>query len=391
VKAKALSLVVVGCLMALAAWLEYLRSPARPPLAAGGEVAEVQESANITYVPEKYRETVSKGLDFLAANQFEGHWEGDEGQHPVAMTGLVGVAFLMGPVDNERWGIPGAASVAHRTKYSAKIDKVVDWLLAKCRRDGLIFSDHPSETDRYMEGHGLATLFLAGVRRNELSGVRHKRLTDVLHRAVKYIVKAQSSQGGWHHTSKAEGHDFATVSATVIQIQALQAAENVGIPVPRETVNDAQAYLRSSLDTKEKGAERRIRPVDVAAALACRSNPTPGSKEEPWEKWFTYCQTEIPVGRDIAFDRDALAHYYYAQGINNLADGHDGVKAFWSVYRTATFDRLQSSQNKDGGWPAVRDGISSGPVYATALWCTILQLDNERHPSVRRIRNIIIR
>src|SRR5271163_836841 len=70
-----------GCLLALAAWLVQVPSP-----------AQADE------VPEKYRETVSKGLEYLARHQHkDGHWEGegDGGQHPVAMTGLVGLAFLM--------------------------------------------------------------------------------------------------------------------------------------------------------------------------------------------------------------------------------------------------------------------------------------------------------
>jgi hypothetical protein len=47
------------------------------------------------------------------------------------------------------------------------------------------------------------------------------------------------------------------------------------------------------------------------------------------------------------------------------------------------FDHLQSSQNKDGSWPAPlesQEGISVGPVYSTAVWCTILQLDKKFHP-----------
>jgi hypothetical protein len=48
------------------------------------------------------------------------------------------------------------------------------------------------------------------------------------------------------------------------------------------------------------------------------------------------------------------------------------------------FDHLQSSQNKDGSWPA-GDGISVGPVYSTALWCTVLQLDKNSHPSTQRV------
>jgi hypothetical protein len=44
------------------------------------------------------------------------------------------------------------------------------------------------------------------------------------------------------------------------------------------------------------------------------------------------------------------------------------------------FDHLLTSQNDDGSWVA-GDGISVGSVYSTAIWCTILQLDNYRHPS----------
>jgi hypothetical protein len=98
--------------------------------------------------------------------------------------------------------------------------------------------------------------------------------------------------------------------------------------------------------------------------------------------WFKYCQNEIPVGGGIQFGRDELIHYYYAQAAFNL--GHDT----WNDYRTVMFDHLQSTQNKDGSWPA-SEGISVGPVYATALWCTILQLDNGSHPSMPRVEMLI--
>jgi hypothetical protein len=48
------------------------------------------------------------------------------------------------------------------------------------------------------------------------------------------------------------------------------------------------------------------------------------------------------------------------------------------------FDHVQNGQNKDGSWPA-GDGISVGSVYSTAIWCTVLQLDNGSHPSKQRI------
>jgi hypothetical protein len=263
---------------------------------------------------------LSKGLEYLVKNQFkDGHWEGDDGKHPVAMTGLTGLALLM---ERNAPSGRGPLSPIGEPKHMANIRKGVDWLMDKSQagRDGLIFSEHPSETARYMEGHGLATLFLAGACKIEHDEVRRKKLNEVLTRAVKYIVKAQSSQGGWYHTSKVEGHDFDTISATVIQIQALQAAENAGIPVPSESWNDAVHCLKMALEKNEEKAkpgQSRSWQADIAAALACRNAPEKGAADW-YKKWFTYCQTEIPVGRDVKFGRDELTHYYYAQAVFNL-------------------------------------------------------------------------
>ncbi len=126
------------------------------------------------------------------------------------------------------------------------------------------------------------------------------------------------------------------------------------------------------------------RTVDTAAALACRFRPRGTGFNQPLEpakmtdesckQWLKTCQAAIPVGRSGELARDALAHYYYAQTLHEL-----GGNA-WSAYRTAMFDRLQSSQEQDGSWPS-SDGIGVGKVYSTALWCTILQLDKGSHPS----------
>jgi len=372
---------LAACLVALAAWVVHVSNP--KPLTP--IVAHEDEPNPSQAEPAKYRETVQRALEFLIKNQAkDGHWEGDGGQHPVAMTGLAGLAVLMDNRGGNPW-IPEMAEPLRTAKSAASIHKAADWLMARSQagRDGLIFSEHASETARYMQGHGLATLFLAGVCKDEPDALRRKKLTDVLMRAVKYIVKAQSSQGGWYHTSKVEGHDFDSISATVIQIQALQAAENAGIPVLPESINDAKEYLKAVLGKVEEAAKaghNPSRPAETAAALACIASISPSAysrvrpKDELHEKWFKYCQAEIPVGRDIKLGRDELTHYYYAQAVFNL--GGDA----WSGYRTAMFDHLQSTQNKDGSWPA-GDGISVGPVYSTAVWCTILQLEKRSHPS----------
>jgi hypothetical protein len=366
-RTKILPLLIAGCLLCVASWFVHM-----PPPTQADEV------------PEKYRDTVQKALEYLVKHQHnDGHWEGDDGKHPVAMTGLVGIALLMEKDNPPQRGI---APINVKAKYAEDIRKAVDWLISKSqpKRDGLIYADHASETSRYMQGHGFATLFLAGAFRDEPDEARRKKVAEVLTAAVKYIVKAQSSQGGWYDTSRVEGHDFDSILATVIQIQALQAAENVGVPAPSATMSDARAYLVSAMrkysGEKKNAAQSGERQLETAAALAgryrneqlTRSRVMP--KDELREQWLKYCQGGIPTGKDIKLGRDELSHYYYAQALFNV-----DVMA-WDGYRTRVFDHLQANQNKDGSWPG-SEGIGTGPVYATALWCTVMQLDKRSHPS----------
>jgi Prenyltransferase and squalene oxidase repeat len=378
-------------------------------LIAAARLVHAPDEAHADSVPEKYRETVEKGLDYLARSQCkDGHWEGDGGAHPVAMTGLAGVAMLMERDDAETLRINVESLVDDTeggTKHAANIRKAADWLMEQSRpgRDGLLFSEHASEASRYMQGHGLATLFLAGVLGIERDDARRKKLAEVLERAVNYIARAQSTQGGWYDTSKAEGHDFASIQATIVQVQALEAAENAGVLVPTGAVNDGLEYLRTALAAQSEGedpVQQRRRLADMAAVLAGHDRNRrlvlelglgTEKKDALTPKWFEYCRSRIPMGRDLKFGRDELVHFYYAQAeyINygHVEKGDAPKQDRWSEYRTALFDQLQRVQNKDGSWPA-GDGIGVGPVYATAVWCTILQLDGNAHPSTRRIEMV---
>src|SRR5262249_7436701 len=164
-------------------------------LVLGGAPARADE------IPEKYRETVRKGLEWLAKQQNREGWFGANGnQYPVSMTALAGIAFLM------------EGSTIREGKYSQNIKKAAEWLMDRSekgrKRHGLIGNtENPTEAGRYMYGHGFATLFLACLYGDEENEKRRERLKDILTRAVEYIGNAQSTQGGWYYTSKAEGGD----------------------------------------------------------------------------------------------------------------------------------------------------------------------------------------
>jgi hypothetical protein len=243
--------------------------------------------------------------------------------------------------------------------------------------------------DHYMDGHGLATQFLAwslrdaAARDDEGDLARWKKQQDVVRRAVAYIVKAQSTQGGWYRTSKIEGHDFARISTTAIQLQALEIAAKIGIPEGR-AMNDAREYVTAEIEKlkEEAGPEPNPqRAANLAAAIICRGNSR--NRDELCTKWFKRCRAEIPMGPAVKFGRDELGHWWYAQILyKRFLYDPSAADAFWIDYRTTMFDRLQKTQTKDGSWPAApeAEGISAGPIFSTAVWCAVLQFDKMCHP-----------
>jgi hypothetical protein len=302
------------------------------------------------------------------------------------MTALAGMALLM------------EGSTIREGRYSKNIRRAADWMMERSMRgggrDGLIGNpDHPSEAARYMYGHGFGMLFLASVYGDEEDRDRREKLKDILTRAVKYSANAQSSRGGWYYTSRSEGGDFDEGSVTITEVQALRACRNAGIPVPKIIIKKAHDYLKEC--TSPQGGvyysfqSRMERPAITAAAIACLFNA--GDYKDPLcKKWFRYCQRTIPMGAGGGFriGHDEYTHYYYAQSIYTLGD--DGwEKLFgktpaadrltWSAYRSAMFDHLQRIQNADGSWTG-GGGFSVGPVYSTAVYCTIMQLDKGTLP-----------
>jgi hypothetical protein len=253
-----------------------------------------------------------------------------------------------------------------------------------------------------MYGHGFAMLFLASVYGEEEDKERREKLKDILTRAVLYCGSAQSTQGGWFYTSKTEGHDSDEGSVTVTQMQGIRACRDAGIPVPKEITKKGYEYLRKST-TQDGGVVYSLgrgmgapagggRPALTAAAIACFF-AAGEYKDENVKKWFQFCKRQIPDGGGAAFGgrlgHDEYTHFYYAPSIYFL--GEDGWgKMFnaekgltWKGYRDNFLAGICKAQSADGSWPQ-GGGWSVGPVYSTAVYCTILQLDNNCLPVFQR-------
>jgi squalene cyclase len=335
---------------------------------------------------KKVEAATEAGLKWIADTQHrDGHWEANGGQYPASMTALCGMAMLM------------EGSTIKEGKYSDNLRRAVDWLMDRSQPNGLIGNPaNAAEQQRYMYGHGFGMLFLASVYGEEEDGDRRKKLEKLLTKAVEFTGKAQTNRGGWGYVSAADGSDFDEGSVTITQLQAIRAARNAGIAVPKSIIDKAVKYLKDSTTPRggviyslahggaAMGGERA--PL-TAAAVACAFSAGEYNSDLA-KKWLEFCAANITLGRG-RMGHDEYLHYYYAQA--NYVLGEDGwAKLFpkaakdtglsWHKYRMAMFEQLVTSQNRDGSW----SGGYIGPQLTTAVYLTILQLDKGLLPIYQR-------
>jgi hypothetical protein len=354
---------------------------------AGGLALLLTPAARAEEIPAEYKETVQKGLEYLAKTQHkDGHWEAFGGQYPITMTGVCGMALLM------------EGSTMREGKYKDNIRHAYDYLMSKAQPNGMIGSPNtPGESGRYIYGHGFAMLFLASVYGEEEEGERRKRLEEILTKAAKFSHEAQTNRGGWGYISAKEGGGFDEGSTTVTQVQALRAVRNAGIPVPPDAIKNAQKYLKDATSTsggviyslaQGGGGGGGGSPALTSAAIACGFS-TGDYNSELIKKWFKFCQQHLRTLGDGRMGHDEYTHYYFGQAMYFLGekrwkemfpnDPPEQVMT-WSRYRKATFDNLKRTQAADGSW----SGSQAGATFATAIHLCIMQLDNAVLPIYQR-------
>jgi hypothetical protein len=351
---------------------------------------------------------VRKALDYLKGEMKKdsptvGHWEGANGGYPSTMTALAGLCFLM------------EGSTLREGRYSEEIARAMNWFLHDSRlRESGQLGDMTTQNERarYMYGHGFGLLFLACVYGEEEDAAQRKKIEGALKRAVEFTAKAQTSKkhkkrdaegkvveveiGGWGYQAATDSSNampnFDEGSVTITQLQALRAARNAGIPVPKETITRALDYLEACTTSKGGvvyqyyGADRDLvgqeRPAITAAAIACGFSA--GEYDTKLTKmWIKYCADNIKFRKGGIPGHEEYQSYYFAQAVYALGDDKfakmfpdypEDKRLKWSTYRDSMIEHLihgSGKQNPDGSW----SGSYIGAVYTTAVNLTILQLD----------------
>jgi hypothetical protein len=336
------------------------------------------------------QKAIDRGIDWLVSQQNrDGHWTANGSAYPLPMTALSGMALLM------------EGSTLREGKHADRVRRAVDWFIDRAQPSGMLGDPrHPVERVQYMYGHGYGTLFLASVHGEEEDDRRRKQIEEVLTRAVKFCGDAQSRAGGWGYVS-AKDQDFDEGSVTITQMQALRAARNAGIAVPKEILDKARDYLENKCtgsrgDVLYRPGQPAITPGLTTAGVACLF--CAGEYDAPIVKrWLKYVKDAVgPLGGTGGrMGHDEYTHYYWAQCLYILGDDGwerlfpgtpESERLTWSKYRQATFAQLLKTQGSDGSWGATAGShwAGIGAVYVTALLLAILQLDKGTLPIYQR-------
>jgi hypothetical protein len=235
-----------------------------------------------------------------------------------------------------------------------------------------------------MYSHAFACLFLA-----EIFGMTHRAdVRQKLQLATNLTVDAQNVHGSWRYEPNAPDSDM---SITVCQIMALRAARNIGIKVPKSTIDRAYDYVTRSAYTTGphrggfKYQEKDHQPTRTSFSLTAAGVAT-------LHNTGTYDHALIRAGIDYLkrnFDSLALSHeghyffwygnYYASQVFFTAADsGEDNWNQFyWRKIR----HHLLKTQSENGSW---KNTVGPGDAFSTAVACIILQIPYQYLPIFQR-------
>lgn len=303
---------------------------------------------------------IDRGLEYLGRRQRadggygSGQWAGN-----IAVTSLVGLAFL------------SSGSTPEEGPYSEQLARIVDYVLSNTSASGFVVVQSATSHGP-MYDHGFGTLFLAEVYgMTDRPDVREK-----LKKAVNLIIFTQNHEGGWRYLPQKV--DEADLSVTICQIMALRAARNVGIAVPRSTVDRCTDYVKRSqnadggfrymLSTGQSGF-----PRSAAGIVALYSA---GVYEGPEiDRAIDYLRKFTP-GRQ----RSQESHYFYGHYYAAQAMYQAGGEVWRDWYTAVRDDLVARARTSEGSW------MSSGvcPEYGTAMALIVLQMPNNYLPIFQR-------
>jgi hypothetical protein len=352
----ALSLIYAGALPAAAQVPDPPKSVEGFGESRRGDVPE----GTLEMMTPRTDEAIKNGLAWLARSQnSDGSYGNGAYRGNIAVTSLAGLAFM------------ASGSSPGRGPFGSQIDKALAYVMLNTSPSGFI-AVFASSTHGPMYSHGFGTLFLA-----EAYGMTHRpEIREKLQKAVRLIIDSQNIEGGWRYQPVRRDADL---SVTICQINALRAARNAGLFVPKETVEACIKYVKRSQNPDggfrymlQAGATSEF-PRSAAGVVALQSAGEYGSKEV--RDGISYLRQSR---QGVRLPR-RNNHYFYGQYYAAQAMWLEGGDP-WAEWYPAVRNELLDRQSASGFWND--SGVCN--EYGTAMALIILQIPNDYLPIFQR-------
>ncbi|MCD4657773.1 MAG: terpene cyclase/mutase family protein [Planctomycetes bacterium] len=353
---------------------------------------------------------VQKAFRFLADSQSKhGYWLCDvgyklndsyqitktRGKHP-GITSIACLAFMA------NGHFPG------RGHYGDVVRKGLNFVLGTIK-DGDLDPKNPgyaSFDGTRMYSHAFATLFLAEILgMANFSAQIEKLIHEKLVLAVKLIVKSQNELGAWRYQPNATDAD---TSIAVCQLQALRAARNVGLKIPKKTIARVKEFIARSYENRNGSFYYQYNEQErfgsraswtLTAAGICAMQQAGQYQSFHRKDDLISLEKSIKYLEDGLYNHDRLSrtnyysynsptyrsffgnvprydyfygHYYAAQAIYQFSIKK---KSLWKDWFKRVRKDFLTLQRSNGSWT---DQV--GVNYATAMAALILQIHHEYLP-----------
>jgi hypothetical protein len=392
-KRYAAAIFVIACVFAL-----FFETRADAQEAATSDT-KTDPSTNVLPPEEWHRvdEAVDRALVWLAAQQAR------DGSFPTLDSGQPAVTCLSAMAFMSHGHVPGDGT------YGANLEFAVDYVLKSQKENGLLTVIGPegSRISRAIAhevgvtvayNHAISSLMLSELYGT--SGVKKAdRIEVVIPKAIKATLQMQrwpkdrpEDRGGWRYIDDFGAQD-SDLSITGWSLMFLRSARNAGFAVPKQSIDDAVAYVRRTY-SREYGAfgyladfgDHRSRGMAGAGILALGHagfhNAPEAKKSGDWILRHNFDRyNEInKFTQDWFNDRYHYGLFNCCQGMYQLGG------EYWEQFFPRAVRTLLANQQADGSWAAeshFHDG-QFGNAYTTALVVMTLGAPNQLLPIFQR-------
>ena len=310
-------------------------------LLAACHTPQASERVDLAQLSPETEAAINRGLKSLLDQQ---NHDGSIGERfPVAGTALTLMAFMV------------QGSFPEKPPNGEPLKRALDFLLTSNRRGTGFLGVSMYE-------HGLATLALS-----EAWGMSSRKddIREALKRAVKVIVVAQNSEGGWRY--RPDSHD-ADISVTVMQAVALASAQEAGIAVPEVTIQNAIKYVKACA-TPSGGFMYQIHqqgPGFARTAAGVLSLFMCGARDSK--------EAQQGLSYLVSFNNrkfESSEHYFYAH-YYAMQVMYQAGEDYYQVWYPKIRDALLHRQQNDGSFSGMGRSESNAPACDTAFAILIL-------------------